>query len=54
MGIAVKKGNDALFQRLKDEFEAFKGSKEYKAILAKYNLATPSDAEVAQSLAETN
>lgn len=54
MGIAVKKGNDALFERLKSEFEAFKGSKEYEAILAKYNLAMPSEAEIAQSLAETN
>lgn len=54
MGIAVKKGNDALFQRVKGEFEAFKGSQDYAAILARYNLAMPSDDEVAASLAETN
>lgn len=54
MGIAVKKGNDALFERLESEFDAFKDSPEYAAILKTYNLATPSQDEIAKSLAETN
>lgn len=53
MGLAVKKGNDALLSSLKAEFAKLETSDEYKAILAKYNLALPTDAEIAASLAES-
>lgn len=53
MGLAVKKGNDELLSRLKEVFEPLKTSDEYKAILAKYNLALPTDAEVAAALTES-
>ncbi|MCV9999283.1 transporter substrate-binding domain-containing protein [Pararhizobium sp. YC-54] len=52
MGLAVKKGNDALLTSLKAAFEPLKSSKEYEAILARYNLALPSDAEVEAALAK--
>lgn len=52
MGLAVKKGNEALLEQLKAVFEPLKSSKEYEAILAKYNLALPTDAEIADALAE--
>ncbi|WP_234819355.1 transporter substrate-binding domain-containing protein [Sinorhizobium meliloti] len=54
MGLAVKKGNDELLARLKEAFEPLKNSDEYKAILAKYNLALPTDAEVTAALIESN
>ncbi|WP_245314522.1 transporter substrate-binding domain-containing protein [Sinorhizobium alkalisoli] len=54
MGLAVKKGNEELFNRLKKAFEPLKNSEEYKAILAKYNLALPTDAEIAAALIESN
>lgn len=54
MGLAVKKGNDELFARVKEAFEPLRNSDEYKAILAKYNLALPTDAEVAAALVESN
>ncbi|WP_246732969.1 transporter substrate-binding domain-containing protein [Rhizobium ruizarguesonis] len=52
MGLAVKKGNDQLLAGLKEAFEPLKSSEEYKAILAKYNLDLPSDAEIASALTE--
>ncbi|CCV06395.1 hypothetical protein MESS2_310020 [Mesorhizobium metallidurans STM 2683] len=52
MGIAVKKGNTELLDRLKNELQALVASKEYDAILAKYNLALPSEEEIAKSLSE--
>ncbi|CAN7660732.1 transporter substrate-binding domain-containing protein [Pararhizobium sp. LjRoot238] len=52
MGLAVKKGNDALLTQLKQAFEPLKSSEEYKAILARYNLDLPSDAEVAAALTQ--
>jgi len=53
MGLAVKKGNDEFLARLKEAFEPLKTSEEYKVILAKYNLALPTDAEVAAALTES-
>ncbi len=52
MGLAVKKGNDALLSQLKEAFEPLKSSEAYKSILGKYNLDLPSDAEVAAALTE--
>ncbi len=52
MGIAVKKGNTELLERLKNELQTLVASKEYDAILAKYNLALPSEEEIARSLSE--
>ena len=53
MGLAVKKGNDELLARLKEAFEPLKSSEAYKTILAKYNLALPTDAEVTAALTES-
>lgn len=53
IGLAVKKGNDELLSRLKEVFEPLKTSEEYKAILVKYNLALPTDAEFAAALTES-
>ncbi|WDZ81723.1 transporter substrate-binding domain-containing protein (plasmid) [Ensifer adhaerens] len=53
MGFAVKKGNDELLTRLQAAFAPLKSSDEYKAILAKYNLALPTDAEVSAALTES-
>ncbi|WP_434730557.1 ABC transporter substrate-binding protein [Rhizobium binae] len=54
MGLAVRKGNDELLARLEEAFKPLKNSDEYKAILAKYNLALPTDAEVTAALIESN
>lgn len=54
IGMAVKRGNTQLFERIKSEFEAIKTTEEYKAVLAKYNLAAPTDAEFTAALSESN
>ncbi len=52
IGMAVKKGNDELLNHLKTEFELLKSTDEYRAILTKYNLALPTDAEFTAALIE--
>jgi polar amino acid transport system substrate-binding protein len=54
MGIAVKKGNTALGEKVEKELQALIASGEYAKLLEKYNLAMPSPGEIEQSLQETN
>jgi polar amino acid transport system substrate-binding protein len=49
IGLAVRKGNDALLAELRQGFTAMKDSGEYQTLLARYNLAEPSAAEIAQA-----
>ena len=50
IGLAVRKGNGELLDGLRQGFEAMKQDGEYQALLARYNLAEPSAADVAQAL----
>ncbi|HEK1766220.1 TPA: ABC transporter substrate-binding protein [Pseudomonas putida] len=52
IGLAVRKGNDALLAELRQGFEAMKNSGEYQTLLSRYNLGEPSPAEVAQALGQ--
>ncbi len=52
IGLAVHKGNDALLAQLRQGFTAMKDSGEYQTLLAQYNLAEPSAAEIAQALGQ--
>ncbi|KAB5625450.1 ABC transporter substrate-binding protein [Pseudomonas putida] len=52
IGLAVRKGNDALLAELRQGFEAMKHSGEYQTLLSRYNLGEPSPAEVAQALGQ--
>lgn len=52
MGIAVKKGNTALAERVDAELKALIASGEYETLLKKYNLAMPTAAEIEKSLTE--
>ncbi len=52
IGLAVRKGNDALLGELRQGFEAMKHSGEYQTLLSRYNLGEPSPAEVAQALGQ--
>ncbi|QXI41325.1 ABC transporter substrate-binding protein [Pseudomonas wayambapalatensis] len=52
IGLAVRKGNDALLGELRQGFEAMKRSGEYQTLLTRYNLGEPSPAEVAQALGQ--
>ncbi|EIK94818.1 family 3 extracellular solute-binding protein [Pseudomonas sp. M47T1] len=49
IGLAVRKGNDALLTELRQGFSAMKDSGEYQTLLSRYNLAEPSAAEIAQA-----
>lgn len=52
IGLAVRKGNEALLSELRQGFAAMKASGEYQTLLSRYNLAEPSAAEVAQALGQ--
>jgi polar amino acid transport system substrate-binding protein len=54
MGLAVKKGNDALYSALKSAFMSLNNSPQYDAILAKYNLGSPTNAEISTALNGNN
>ncbi|MDF0732910.1 transporter substrate-binding domain-containing protein [Pseudomonas entomophila] len=53
IGLAVRKGNEALLGQLQQGFAAMKASGEYQALLSRYNLGEPSAAEVAVALGRT-
>jgi ABC-type amino acid transport substrate-binding protein len=50
VGLAVKKGNDVLRKQLTDALEAMKADGSYDALLDKYNLAPPDQAQVDEIL----
>lgn len=52
IGLAVRKGNEALLGELRQGFADMKASGEYQTLLSRYNLAEPSAAEVAQALGQ--
>ncbi|WP_342648740.1 transporter substrate-binding domain-containing protein [Pseudomonas sp. REB1044] len=52
IGLAVRKGNEALLSELRQGFADMKASGEYQTLLSRYNLAEPSAAEVAQALGQ--
>lgn len=52
IGLAVRKGNDALLGELHQGLAAMKSSGEYQALLTRYNLGEPTPAEVAQALGQ--
>ncbi|WP_295486965.1 ABC transporter substrate-binding protein [uncultured Pseudomonas sp.] len=52
IGLAVRKGNEALLGELRQGFAGMKASGEYQTLLSRYNLAEPSAAEVAQALGQ--
>ncbi|QXI31005.1 ABC transporter substrate-binding protein [Pseudomonas vanderleydeniana] len=52
IGLAVRKGNDALLGELRQGLAAMKSSGEYQTLLAHYNLGEPSPSEVAQALGQ--
>jgi polar amino acid transport system substrate-binding protein len=50
VGLAVRKGNEALLQQLQAGLAKMKQEGQYQALLARYNLGEPSEADVAQAL----
>jgi len=50
VGLAVKKGNTELAQSLKSAISKAETTPEYKSLLAKYSVATPSEAEITAAL----
>ncbi|MFK3770549.1 ABC transporter substrate-binding protein [Pseudomonas putida] len=52
IGLAVRKGNEALLGELRQGFSAMKQSGEYQALLTQYNLGEPSVAEIEQALGQ--
>ncbi len=50
VGMAVRKGNDALKEQLTDALEAMKADGSYDTLLEKYNLAPPDQAQVDEIL----
>lgn len=52
VGLAVKKGNTAMMDALKQSFDTMKRSGEYQALLRKYNVAEPTTAEITQAMAD--
>ncbi|MNR30249.1 Bacterial extracellular solute-binding protein, family 3 [compost metagenome] len=50
VGLAVRKGNEALLQQLQAGLGKMKQEGQYQALLARYNLGEPSEADVAQAL----
>lgn len=45
-GIAIPKGNQALFNKVKSGLDAIKKSGEYDQLIAKYNLQAPTDEDI--------
>lgn len=52
IGLAVRKGNDALLGELRQGLAAMKSSGEYQSLLTRYNLGEPSPSEVAKALGQ--
>ncbi len=52
IGLAVRKGNDALLKQLEQGLAAMKANGDYQALLSRYNLAEPSPADAAQALGQ--
>ncbi|RAR62469.1 amino acid ABC transporter substrate-binding protein (PAAT family) [Paraburkholderia unamae] len=50
IGLGVKKGNDALLGQLKTAFASMKQAGEYQALLKQYNVAEPTDDDIARAL----
>ncbi|MGE9764346.1 ABC transporter substrate-binding protein [Pseudomonas sp. PDM20] len=50
IGLAVRKGNDALLQELRTGLAGLKADGRYSALLEQYNLAEPSEADVTAAL----
>lgn len=50
VGLAVKKGNTELAQSLKSAISKAETTPEYKSLLVKYSVATPSEAEITAAL----
>lgn len=50
VGLAVKKGNTGLADLLKSAISKAETTPEYKSLLAKYSVATPSEAEITAAL----
>jgi polar amino acid transport system substrate-binding protein len=50
VGLAVRKGNEALLQELREGFSKMKQDGEYQSLLARYNHAEPTEADVAHAL----
>lgn len=53
IGLAVRKGNDALMQELTTALEQIRHDGSYGALLARYNLAEPTAAEISTALGNT-
>ncbi|CAM4253180.1 ABC transporter substrate-binding protein [Acinetobacter pragensis] len=47
-GIAVRKGDTAMLQKVQSGLDALKASGEYGALIAKYNLQEPTDEDIAK------
>ncbi len=52
VGLAVRKGNEALLQQLQAGLAKMKQEGQYQALLARYNLGEPSEADVAKALGD--
>lgn len=52
IGLAVRKGNDALLKQLDQGLAAMKASGDYQTLLSRYNLGEPSPTDVAQALGQ--
>ena len=52
IGLAVRKGNDALLKQLDQGLAAMKASGDYQTLLSRYNLDEPSPTDVAQALGQ--
>ena len=52
IGLAVRKGNEALLAELRQGFSAMKQTGEYQALLTQYNLGEPSAHDIAQALGQ--
>ena len=50
VGLAVKKGNNALAQQLKKGLDELRASGRYQSLLERYNLKAPDMAQVAKIL----
>jgi len=50
IGLAVRKGNDALLKQIDQGLAAMKASGDYQTLLNRYNLGEPTPTDVAQAL----
>lgn len=54
IGLAVRKGNDALLKQIDQGLAAMKASGDYQTLLNRYNLGEPTPADVAQALGKAS